>query len=299
MGKSKRIAKADILKFFENNTKKVYSTEELTAILEKNIELWNFPKTTSIIQFITWLSERITFKKAIFEFPNNSIERYIYGEDVSIYAIALSLKKSTYLSHYSSLSFHNLTEQIPKTVYVTFTQTRKAERESNKTNLTQENIDKAFKKEQRSSNNICVYGDFRIVLLNGISAWGVGIMKQTESNKESNLDEELYYTDLERTLIDITVRPNYAGGVQEVLKAYTNAAKKVSVNRIAALLDKLDFIYPYHQAIGFYLEQSGAYKDNQINLIAKRDIKFDFYLTYNMENPLYSEKWKIFYPNWM
>jgi predicted transcriptional regulator of viral defense system len=109
----------------------------------------------------------------------------------------------------------------------------------------------------------------------------------------------LYYTDLERTLIDITVRPAYAGGVQEVLKAYTNAAKKVSVNRISALLDKLDFIYPYHQAIGFYLEKSGAYKDNQIKLISKKDMKFDFYLTYDMKEMLYSEKWKLFYPNWM
>ena len=62
----------------------------------------------------------------------------------------------------------------------------------------------------------------------------------------------LRFTNLERTLIDATVRPVYAGGVFEVRKAYELAKEKVSVNRLAALLQKLDYTYPYHQAIGFY-----------------------------------------------
>ena len=64
----------------------------------------------------------------------------------------------------------------------------------------------------------------------------------------------LRFTNLERTLIDAAVRPVYAGGVFEVRKAYQLAKEKVSVNRLAALLQKLNYIYPYHQAIGFYLE---------------------------------------------
>ena len=37
-------------------------------------------------------------------------------------------------------------------------------------------------------------------------------------------------TDLERTLIDIAVRPEYAGGVYEVLNVYRLAKGKVSAN---------------------------------------------------------------------
>ena len=64
-------------------------------------------------------------------------------------------------------------------------------------------------------------------------------------------DLDLRTTTLERTLIDIAVRPFYAGGVAEVAKACEMAKnKEVSVNRLASMLTKMHFGYPYHQAIG-------------------------------------------------
>ena len=64
-------------------------------------------------------------------------------------------------------------------------------------------------------------------------------------------------TNIERTLIDIAVRPVYSGGVFEVLKAYKMAKDKVSINKLAAYLKKIGYVYPYHQVVGFYLEKSG------------------------------------------
>jgi len=61
--------------------------------------------------------------------------------------------------------------------------------------------------------------------------------------------EPLDVTDLERTLIDIVVRPAYAGGVHQVLTAFVRSRPKVSLERIAKLLRRLDYIYPYQQAI--------------------------------------------------
>lgn len=60
-------------------------------------------------------------------------------------------------------------------------------------------------------------------------------------------------TKLERTLIDIAVRPNYAGGVHHVLEAYAAAKSRVSVNVLLATLQKMEYVYPYHQVIGFYI----------------------------------------------
>jgi len=57
--------------------------------------------------------------------------------------------------------------------------------------------------------------------------------------------EPLEVTDLERTLIDIAVRPAYAGGVRPVLTAYLRSRSKVSVDRIAKLLRRLDYVYPF------------------------------------------------------
>ena len=68
--------------------------------------------------------------------------------------------------------------------------------------------------------------------------------------------ELLEVTDLERTLIDITVRPNYAGGAKAVLSAYRQARGRISVDKLLTFLKRFDYVYPYHQAIGFYLEKS-------------------------------------------
>jgi predicted transcriptional regulator of viral defense system len=106
----------------------------------------------------------------------------------------------------------------------------------------------------------------------------------------------LRVTGIERTLIDIAVRPDYAGGVFEVKKAYTNAASRVSVNKMMAMLRKLDYVYPYHQGIGFYLEQSGAYDSWLVDLARKFPFQYDFYLAYGMREPSYSERWRLFYP---
>ena len=121
------------------------------------------------------------------------------------------------------------------------------------------------------------------------------------TNKKGVIDIEgdhkhtLQVTNLERTLIDIVVRPVYAGGVFEVLKAFKNAKQEVSINKMVAFLKQLDFVYPYHQAIRFYLERAG-YKKKQVDIMDKLEKKYDFYLTHAMKKTDYSRKWKIYYP---
>ena len=154
---------------------------------------------------------------------------------------------------------HNLTEQIPKSVYLNFEQPKKTRSDNP---LKQESIDNAFKKKARITKSIAPFGDFRICLLNGQQTNKLGVI-----NTSIKSNEIISVTNLERTLIDIAVRPAYSGGIYEVLKAYEEAAEEVSINKLISILKKLDFIYPYHQVIGFYLEQSGAYREFQINLL--------------------------------
>jgi predicted transcriptional regulator of viral defense system len=105
--------------------------------------------------------------------------------------------------------------------------------------------------------------------------------------------EETYIirvTNLERTLIDIAVRPFYSGGVHKVLEAYKRAAERVSVEQMATMLQTLDYTYPYHQAIGFYLERSGYYDDASIKLFHEFPKEFDFYLANGMKSTAYSKR---------
>ena len=68
-----------------------------------------------------------------------------------------------------------------------------------------------------------------------------------------------------------------------------------SVNKMISYLKRLEFIYPYHQAIGFYLERAG-YTNTQLSLVEKIEKKYDFYLDYGMKETDYSKKWRLFYP---
>jgi predicted transcriptional regulator of viral defense system len=120
---------------------------------------------------------------------------------------------------------------------------------------------------------------------------GLGII---ELKMDPNVNAKV--TNIERTLLDIAVRPFYAGGVFEVLEAYKRASTTVNVSQLVEMLRTMDYIYPYHQVIGFYLERSGCYKEKDINRLTDFGLNYDFYLTHQIQNPEYSGKWRLFIP---
>lgn len=103
-------------------------------------------------------------------------------------------------------------------------------------------------------------------------------------------------TNIERTLIDIVVRPVYSGGIFEVARAYDVAFSQFSVNRLASYLKRLHYTYPYHQAIGFYMERTGKYSETQLALLRQFDIEYDFYLAHKLKETQYIDHWKLFVP---
>jgi hypothetical protein len=157
--------------------------------------------------------------------------------------------------------------------------------------LTQEAIDLAFRNFVRVSKNTAQYKDMTLCLLNGMYTGRLGVTELI-----GDKGEKLQLTGIERTLIDTAVRPVYSGGVSEVISIYRGAHNKVSVKHLFEIFKKLDYVYPYHQVIGFYLERAGVYEDKDINLFYRIDMSFNFYLTHKMGETSYSEKWRLYYP---
>ncbi|MDY0279025.1 MAG: hypothetical protein RBR35_00520 [Salinivirgaceae bacterium] len=282
------IAKPDIVKLFEGHPARVFKRSQIEEILHQNRDFWRLTYSMTVNQFLDFLRDKTKLKAIKLSFPSRAETRYVWGEDVSIYQLALSLKPDAYLTHYTAMFLHGLTEQIPKTVYLNFEQSSKGH---TGVELEQKSIDWAFRQKPRVSNNIATYHSQRICILNGRETGRLGVVEIEEDSRN-----KLQVTNIERTLIDIAVRPFYAGGVFEVLKAYRTAEGKVSVNRLAAMLKNLDYVYPYHQAIGFYLERSGAYKESAVKLLTKPEIKYDFYLAHGMKDMEYSERWRLYFP---
>jgi predicted transcriptional regulator of viral defense system len=199
-----------------------------------------------------------------------------------------SLDREGYFTHFTALHLHGLTVQIPKTIYFNVEQ----EASGGGGTLTQEAIDRAFRGRPRKSQNAIELRGRKVYRLNGKNTGHLGVI----GVKPDDTIGSIRVTNTERTLIDATVRPVYCGGVAEVAKAFSAASNRVSVNRICAYLRRLDYTYPYHQAIGFYMERSGRYQESQLDLLRQFPCDYDFYLTYQMKDPDYDSSWRLFFP---
>lgn len=279
--------KKEITSAFEIKNKNIFTEEEINTILENNRESWKLPKLTSTQDFLLFLFKNDIINDDIsINFPQKTVERYLFKTNRSnvdlLSLVSTFYKKEGYFSHYTAAFIHDLTENIVKTIYYNKELSPKAA-ENNE--LRQESIDKAFSKPVRETNNYSQFNNRKIVLLNGRFTNDLGVI---------NLNNKRV-TNIERTLIDIAVRPNYSGGIYEVLNIYKNAKGAASVNKIYSFLKKLNYIYPYHQVIGFYLERAG-FKENAVKLMERFPIKYNFYLKHDMKSTNFSYRWKLYYP---
>lgn len=263
----------------------VFKYTEIRKIYQENKNAW-IKENPSFEKFIKYLIKETELMEIILKFPFRKEIRYTWEKNY-FYKILMSLGTNAYVTSSTAMKLNGLIENISNIYYINIEQKPKKNQNQE---LTQENIDKAFQNRVRVSSNIAEFDGKRICIHNGKYSQSLGVIELIVDNGEL-----VRVTDVERTLIDITVRPVYAGGVIEVLKAFKNAKGKLSIDKIVEYLKKLDYTYPYHQCIGFYLKTSG-YKDPELEKLRDIGFKFDFYLEHKMNEVEYSQEWRIFYP---
>ncbi len=274
-------AKNQISHFIQNHAYHGFSIVNLRDIFYSNREEWEIAEYRKTHHFIDFL-----LKEGILIKLNLSREKIIYIKPgFNNFNISKAIKKDSYLAYFSAVSIHNLTLQIPKVIYSCVDRIYTNHQLSE---LTQERIDKSFSKPQRVSNNFYSYNNFKFYFFEKK-------IEHTEIGVIHNTNNDIKYTDLERTLIDIAIKPMYAGGVFEVLEAFKKSKKRLNVTKMKSYLDQFNYLYPYNQVIGFYLEIA-EYNANQINIFYEKEKQFSFYLTHNIANKKFSKKWKIYYP---
>jgi predicted transcriptional regulator of viral defense system len=286
-------ARRDILAYFNAQPTSVYWPNDIAAILRTQRADWRLADYTQKKHFLEFLLAKTSLRKVELAPLNHpqleTIERYVW-KDATPFELAVSIKRKAYLCHATATFLHGLTDIVTKTIFVNYEQSEKPQGASS---LSQESIDRAFasKSHQRQSTLIYKIDDeFQAQVINGKASGRLEV-----SELSSLYGKQLDVTSIERTLIDITVRPAYSGGVYQVLETYKAAKDRASAATIIPTLKKLNFVYPYHQVIGFYMQRAG-FDPKQYERLKKIETPFNFYLAHGMAETAFDAEWKLFYP---
>jgi predicted transcriptional regulator of viral defense system len=269
-----------------SSRKRLFSPADLAEIFAQIRTESSLPRSLHLDKFRDWALETNTLQEVHLSstYPLHTT-RFHRGE-FTPYELALSLRPHSYLSHGTAAFLQGLTDNQPELVYVNQEQSPKEQSGS----LTQAGLNRAFSGKQRQSRFIVTHNKTRIMLLSGKDTDRLGVKEITGTQGEM-----LELTNLERTLIDITVRPGYAGGTENVLYSYGRAIEKMSVGRLTEMIEELDYVYPYHQAIGFYLQRAGL-DLKSLSSLRKLELKYDFFLAHGMKKTKFDSEWRIYYP---
>lgn len=246
------------------------------------------------ISFIT--SDRVETTKRVWaskQFNNKSdYEKFI--------EILQTAYPKGYFTHYTAMRYHKLTDQLPKVIYINQEQQyiSNDKVESVKRTITQEAIDKALQKKAREREETLSMFNHTAFKIAGKSTQNIGV----SSGYIGGLKVKM--TTIERTLVDAVVHQEFSGGIGEVIGAYQRAYEldqskesnfRFSIRRSIRILKKLNYIYPYHQAVGYLLERVGFDTDK---FKKGFEMTHDFYLVRGkpMSELEYNADWRLYIP---
>jgi predicted transcriptional regulator of viral defense system len=267
----------------------VYSPHQLTELFRAMRERGIYSKQASYEDFLGFVLRRGHLTQIALTAPHydETLLCFCRGQAEAL-DIGASLRSSAYFSHSTAAYLNGLTTTLPNALYLNLEQSAKPKSDSNQ--LNQESLDRAFSGNQRQSRLFYTHEKLTVTMLSGKKTGRLAVESIAASTGRS-----FSATNLERTLIDLTVRPAYAGGIQAVLECFRTARPRVSIEKLLQILDQLDYVYPYAQAIGFLAQRAGFATDD-LKLLQNRITPLKFYLAHGMKNPTYDETWRIHRP---
>jgi len=211
------------------------------------------------------------------------------------YQVAQALHPNGYFCNLTSVYYHSLTNQVPSRIYVGVETAReKDQQRANSVALSDHAIFEAFVQPHRVSKHAYRFHDFEITITERISRGCVGVETVSKTNRVCPKGARV--TTLERVLIDAVVHPQYNGGLGTVIEVLRAGLPRVSERRLLDLYDKLAYVYPYWQAIGFLCDRMG-FSSLAAAFMREARPRNKFYLDHLAKTSWkFDSKWQLYYP---
>jgi len=187
----------------------VYTVSDLRKIFKDKKKEWSLPDSMNFQGFLEELKSTGLTERRFLDYNGLPFKTLYTLGDFDHFECACKLYKNAYLSHHTALFMNNLTEQIPKTIYVSYELSPKTGGTDKK--LSQKEIDRSFTKPVREPQSFSFLRQEIVVHASKYNG-NTGIVPHNTGN--------FSFTDTERTLIDSVVRPELSGGVFNVLNVF-------------------------------------------------------------------------------
>jgi hypothetical protein len=199
-----------------------------------------------------------------------------------------------YFCNLTAIYHHALTNQIPNSVYRCH-QKLAPDKRRNAARLSDARIRSAFVKPKRHTSFVVRHNAHDIWVIAGTRGFDHGV--ETVERRHAPCPAGSRVASLERTLIDAVVSPHYNGGLTSLCEYFRAAQKrKVDMERMLDIYRKLDFVYPYAQSLGFFMEQCGMHSQAE-ELRSAYSPRQPFYVDHGAKTTwAYNERWMISYP---
>lgn len=208
--------------------------------------------------------------------------RYTLNKEFNIYDFVYSLERNGFFSMFTSLNIQGFTNFRDNFIFISKERMQRVNFSSK--NITQEAIDKAFSNKPRKTKAYNTIYNYNIVMLESNNTQGVGIINYNGYKVSS----------INRAFVEIISNIQYSKTPYDVIGEFINLKDKLDINEIFKIIEKFDFIYPYYQLAGYYLEKIGFLKE-ELSRFFNNKTNLIFYTMKNKTNYDLDEYWGIKY----
>lgn len=208
--------------------------------------------------------------------------RYSFNKEFNFYDFAYSLEKDCFFPMFTSLNIQGLSSFRNNFIFIS--KERKTRVNFSFKNITQASIDKAFKNKPKRTKAHANIEGINIVMLESNNTEEIGIINYNGYRISS----------INRAFVEIISNIHYFKTPNDVISEFKKIKEKLDIKRIFNIIEKFDFVYPYYQLAGYYLEQIGFTRNELIDFCNKKS-NLKFYTMKNKENYSFDSFWDVFY----